>query len=263
MFIDLALNRDIQGLEKSIIHDSPKQENLLSLPTGNLGDPIEVSDESEESMQHREPMQSPLTSQNKQSASVKQQNISFVSSSDIISDCFHVDLNNGNSEAIYLKKEVKLTLPKAKKNTKDPSTPALTSFNLPSFIGADKFSLAGGADLIPLSRLDSKDPKIHSSTESTGSRPHLNICEARPFLSKISSYDDITITPTGPVPFHKKIRKHHKKLKKLKDGKIKKKKEKKNKSKEKEITENKTDRKLKEIEKKQKKEKKEKDKQVS
>ncbi|XP_032311788.1 uncharacterized protein LOC6505487 isoform X2 [Drosophila ananassae] len=273
---NLALNRDVKGLGNLIIHDPQKQEKSLSLPTGNLGDPIEVSDESDESMQHRDSRRSPLISQNKQLSSVHQQNPSYVSSSDTRRDGLHVDLNNGlhtlplisNSEAIYLKKEVKLSLPKVKKNTKEPSTtPGLTSFNLPNFIGADKFSLAGGADLIPLSRLDfgSKDPKIHSSNESSGSHPQLNIYEARPFLSKISSYDDITITPTGPVPFEVKIRKHHKKLKKIKDGKIKKKKDKKNKSKEKdrvEITQNKSDRKHKELERKQKKEKKEKDKQI-
>ncbi|XP_043069606.1 uncharacterized protein DDB_G0284459 isoform X4 [Drosophila bipectinata] len=262
-----ALNRDVYGLENSCIQDSHKQEKLLSLPTGNLGDPIEVSDESDESMQHRERKLSPIISQTKKLSSMQQQNLSYVSSSDTLKD---MDSNNDpdtlslttNSEAIFLKKQVKLTLPKVKKNTKDPSTPSLTSFNLSSFIGADKFSLAGGADLIPLSRLDCglKETKMSSSNEYSGPRPQFNICEARPFLSKISSYDDITITSTGPVPIDVKIRKHHKKLKKLKDGKIKKKKEKKNKYKGKERIEvNKSDRKHKETERKHKKERKDKE----
>ncbi|KAH8342755.1 hypothetical protein KR084_006073, partial [Drosophila pseudotakahashii] len=256
--------------------------------SGNLGDPIEVSDDSDESIQNRQMVQrkSPLSSpSHDRSGLVQPQSQSFTPSSSISEDKTHVDLRNvlpssSSSESIKkLKKPVKLNLPDVKNIIHTaPSTSSFQQFNLPNFMGGDKFSLAGGADLIPLSRMDCgsaySSQKVPSSSltgnVASGVNPilsnHMNISEEQQFLPTFSNYEDITITPTGALSLDLKVRKHHKKLKKLKEGKIKKKKDKKDKSKKKDrigIASYKPDRKIKGLDKKQKKEKKkEKEKQI-
>ncbi|XP_017010900.2 uncharacterized protein Taf3 isoform X2 [Drosophila takahashii] len=244
--------------------------------SGNLGDPIEVSDDSDESIQNRQMVQrkSPLSSPSHAKAGLVQPQ----SQSAICEDKTHVDLRNvlpssSSSESIKkLKKPVKLTLPDVKNIIHTaPPTSSFQQFNLPNFMGGDKFSLAGGADLIPLSRMDCgsaySSQKVPSSSltgnVASGVNPllssHMNISEEQQFLPTFSNYEDITITPTGALSLDLKMRKHHKKLKKLKEGKIKKKKDKKDKSKKKDrigIASFKPDRKIKGLDKKQKKEKK-------
>ncbi|XP_044316492.1 transcription initiation factor TFIID subunit 3 isoform X2 [Drosophila rhopaloa] len=254
--------------------------------SGNLGDPIEVSDDSDESIQNRQLAQrkSPLSSPILPRSSLIQP-LSFAPSTSICEDDSHLDIRNNllssSSESIKkLKKPVKMTLPDVKNIIHaSPSSSSFPQFNLPNFMGGgDKFSLAGGADLIPLSRVDCgsaySSHKVPSSSltgaATSGINPiltnHMNISEEQKFLPTFANYEDITITPTGAMSIDLKGRKHHKKLKKIKDGKIKKKKDKKDKSKRKDrigITSYKTDRKIKGLEKKQKKEKKkDKDKQI-
>jgi len=254
--------------------------------SGNLGDPIEVSDDSDESIQNRQLVQnrSPLPSPNNARASlVQSQSQSFAPSSSLCEDKNQLDLrntmsNSSSSEAIKkLKKSVKLNLPDVKNiiHTAAPQS-SFPQFNLPNFIGGDKFSLAGGADLIPLARIDCgsaySSQKVPSSSLTGGVASGVNpilpnhISEDQQFMPTFSNYDDITITPTGALSVDLKVRKHHKKPKKIKDGKIKKKKDKKDKSKRKDragIASYKSDRKIKGLDKKQKKEKKkDKEKQV-
>ncbi|XP_016944177.2 uncharacterized protein Taf3 isoform X2 [Drosophila suzukii] len=247
--------------------------------SGNLGDPIEVSDDSDESIQNRQLVQnrSPLPSPNNARASlVQSQSQSFAPPSSLCEDKNQLDLrntmsNSSSSEAIKkLKKSVKLNLPDVKNiiHTAAPQS-SFPQFNLPNFIGGDKFSLAGGADLIPLARIDCgsaySSQKVPSSSLTGGVASGVNpilpnhISEDQQFMPTFSNYDDITITPTGALSVDLKVRKHHKKPKKIKDGKIKKKKDKKDKSKRKDragIASYKSDRKIKGLDKKQKKEKK-------
>ncbi|XP_039496606.1 uncharacterized protein LOC120454923 isoform X2 [Drosophila santomea] len=178
---------------------------------------------------------------------------------------------NSNESIKKFKKPVKLSFPDVKSVTHTPSPPSFSQFNLPNFMGGDKFSLAGGADLIPLSRTSSsanssKIAPFSSLGESNTLPNQMKISEEHHILSTFSNYDDITITPTGLTALEPKMRKHHKKLKKVKEGKIKKKKEKKDKSKRKDrfgLPSFKSDRKIKANDKRQKKEKKkDKDKQI-
>ncbi|XP_052854948.1 uncharacterized protein LOC128263785 [Drosophila gunungcola] len=255
--------------------------------SGNLGDPIEVSDDSDESIQNRQLVEkkSSLTSPSHPRSSLLQiQPQPFAPPTPVCEDESHLDLRNilpssCNESIKKFKKPVKLTLPDVKNFIHAaPSPSAFPQFNLPNFMGGDKFSLAGGADLIPLSRVDCgsaySSHKVPSSSLTGGATSgvspiipsRMNITEEQQFLPTYSNYEDITITPTGATTLDLKVRKHHKKLKKIKDGKIKKKKDKKDKAKRKDrigITSYKTDRKIKGLDKKQKKEKKrDKDKQI-
>ncbi|XP_050742974.1 transcription initiation factor TFIID subunit 3 isoform X2 [Drosophila biarmipes] len=247
--------------------------------SGNLGDPIEVSDDSDESIQNRQIVQkkSPLTSPNHAKSSlVQSQHQTFATPSPLCEDKNQMDLRNvlpntSPSESIKkLKKSVKLNLPDVKNFIQiAPSQSSFPQFNLPNFIGGDKFSLAGGADLIPLARIDCgsaySSHKVPSSSltggVASGVIPILpnHISEDQQFMPTFPNYEDISITPTGALSLDPKVRKHHKKPKKIKEGKIKKKKDKKDKSKRKDrvaLASNKSDRKIKGLDKKQKKEKK-------
>lgn len=131
----------------------------------------------------------------------------------------------------------------AKQTTATPTTP----FNI-NFMGSDKFSLAGGADLIPLSRIDSglaysslTVPSTSLAVGATSGAPTATAADATgpatsaaaavdPHFLGALGYDDLTITPTNSMTISElKIRKLHKKFKKPKEGKIKKKKDKKEK----------------------------------
>ncbi|KAH8373750.1 hypothetical protein KR009_009397, partial [Drosophila setifemur] len=284
----------ILNLGGALIRVDPAQQKpkvkLLPQATGNLGDPIEVSDDSDESLQNKKlfgPRISPLSSPNQGRSNLLQpQHLQYAQSSPAVAEELNIDTNNisqampfvSTCESIQrFKKAVKLSLPDVKNiiNTASSSS-SFPSFNLPNFLGGDKFSLAGGADLIPLSRVDCgsaySSQKVPASSLSAGAtsgsspaRPsYFTICEEQQFLPTLTSFEDITITPTGTLSMDMKIRKHHKKLKRIKEGKIKKKKDKKEKSKGKDridIMQYKTDRKIKGLDKKQRKEKK-KDKQV-
>ncbi|SPP89007.1 transcription initiation factor TFIID subunit 3 isoform X1 [Drosophila guanche] len=258
--------------------------------TGNLGDPIEVSDDSDESTQNRKQIiptnlgrTSTLQSQLLPHATTPATSID--DSQHHSKDILHPSISPNSCESIKkFKKQSKLGHQDVKmlSSTDTPScnTPCFPEFNMPSFKGGDKFSLAGGADLIPLSRLEcglaysSQTVPVTSlsagATSASGLvSAHMNVSEDQQFMPSFSSYEDITITPTsrlskGQLTDEQKMRKLHKKLKKPKEGKVKKKKEKKDKVKEKErngSSIHKSEKKIKGPDKKQKKEKK-KDKQI-
>lgn len=210
--------------------------------TGNLGDPIEVSDDSDEALENsRKPLLTPKPE-----------------APESFEDKSHLDLRNilplppppssGDRDKVKkFKSPVKLSLinsaPPSSSSTSTSfisSTSAFPSrFQLPNFIGGgDKFSLAGGADLIPLSRVDCGSAYSSQKVPSNSLTAQQNVNDDhQSFMPKFPTYEDITITPTGVTVSSTdlKQRKHHKKLKKIKDGKIKKKKDKKEKSKEKDL----------------------------
>ncbi|KAH8269796.1 hypothetical protein KR018_008130, partial [Drosophila ironensis] len=247
------------------------------LATGNLGDPIEVSDDSDESMQNKKHLigiSSPYSSHGR--SSMLQPTMAcgppLLTNSEEVhrdpkSEIYTMPFLKDSEPIQTLQKTMKLSLPDVKNiiNTTSANT-SFSPFNLPSFKGGDKFSLAGGADLIPLSRTvtSSKVLRAPSASLSSAHPSQLHICEDQPFLNPLSNFENITIIPTGTVSLDLKMRKHHKKLKKLKEGKIKKKKDKKDKVKGKDRSGTisyKLDGKIKGADKKQKKEKK-RDKQV-
>ncbi|XP_017051393.2 uncharacterized protein LOC108095031 isoform X2 [Drosophila ficusphila] len=271
-------------LDNTFANATPKSKTRpLVQASGNLGDPIEVSDDSDESLQNRQPpaqRKSPQCSPGHARSSLVQSQ--YLSLSSISEDVCHADFKrivpalNSSESVAKVKKPVKLNLPDVKRIIHTPSPTTFPQFqNFSNFIGGDKYSLAGGADLIPLSRVDSgsaySSQKVPSSSLTGGASlainpilKNFNISEEQKCLPPTSSYEDITITPTGSSSLNLKVRKHHKKLKKLKEGKIKKKKDKKDKSKKKDrltIPSYNSDRKIKGLDKKPKKEKK-KDKQV-
>ncbi|XP_017033629.3 uncharacterized protein Taf3 isoform X1 [Drosophila kikkawai] len=190
--------------------------------TGNLGDPIEVSDEdSDEAIEKGRMPETPQSFQDKS------------------------QLDLSNILAIPDKKikgPVKLSLITSASSTSATSISAKSQFSprfqLPTFMGGgDKFSLAGGADLIPLSRVDCGSAYSSQKVPSNSlTAQHYTNDDHQSFLPKFPTYEDITITPTGVASSTDlKLRKHHKKLKKIKEGKVKKKKDKKEKSKEKDL----------------------------
>ncbi|XP_041674445.1 uncharacterized protein LOC108102367 isoform X2 [Drosophila eugracilis] len=264
-----------------------KAKRALAQASGNFGDPIEVSDDSDESIQNKKSVKkkSPFPSPNRiASKSIHSHSSSFGHSISKCEDKTVVDLRNiltvtSNESNEKFKKSVKLSIPDVKTIINTASTPStFPQFNLPNFTGGDKFSLAGGADLIPLSRIDCgsaySSHKVPSSSLAGGATSglnsilpnHITISEEQQFLPPYSNYEDITITPTDTLSLDLKARKHHKKLKKLKEGKVKKKKNKKDKSKRKDrmgVTSCTTDKKIRGLDKRQKKErKKDKDKQI-
>ncbi|XP_022217521.1 transcription initiation factor TFIID subunit 3 isoform X2 [Drosophila obscura] len=260
--------------------------------TGNLGDPIEVSDDSDESTQNKKQ----LSPTNLGRSSMLQPQLlpyaitpatsiddSLLHSKDIL---HHSISPNFCESTKKFKKQSKLGHPDVKvlasSATPSCNTPCFPQFNMPNFKGGDKFSLAGGADLIPLSRLECglaySSQTVPATSLSAGATSgsgsglvptQLNISEDQQFMPSFSSYEDITITPTNTLAMGQgrdelKMRKLHKKLKKPKEGKVKKKKDKKDKLKEKERNGSnihKIEKKIKGPDKKQKKEKK-KDKQI-
>ncbi|XP_026839035.1 uncharacterized protein LOC6555810 isoform X2 [Drosophila erecta] len=267
--------------EKSSAQATSKMNTKpLKQASGDPDDPIEVSDDSDESLHNTQMVQrkTPISSPTYVRTSfAESQPPSFISATSIGEDKSNMELRNlvslsSNESIKKLKKPVKLSFPDVKSvtHTLSPHS-SFPQFNLPNFMGGDKFSLAGGADLIPLSRMSgsANSTKIASFSSLGGSNivpNQMKISEEHRILSTFSNYEDITITPTGPMALEPKIRKHHKKLKKVKEGKIKKKKEKKDKSKRKDrigLPSFKSDRKIKATDKRQKKEKKkDKDKQI-
>ncbi|XP_039496605.1 uncharacterized protein LOC120454923 isoform X1 [Drosophila santomea] len=263
------------SLEKPSAQATSKMNTKpLKQASGDPDDPIEVSDDSDESLHNRQMVQrKPPISCPTYTSFAESQTSSIISATFIGEEKSNMELRNINSnESIKkFKKPVKLSFPDVKSVTHTPSPPSFSQFNLPNFMGGDKFSLAGGADLIPLSRTSSsanssKIAPFSSLGESNTLPNQMKISEEHHILSTFSNYDDITITPTGLTALEPKMRKHHKKLKKVKEGKIKKKKEKKDKSKRKDrfgLPSFKSDRKIKANDKRQKKEKKkDKDKQI-
>nr|ACJ13260.1 RE58915p [Drosophila melanogaster] len=238
--------------------------------SGNPDDPIEVSDDSDESMHNRQMVQrkTPISSPTYVKTSFAELNpSSFTSAASNGEEKSKMDLRNivslsSNEPLKKFKKLVKQSFPDVKSV---PHTPASHSsfpqFNLPNFMGGDKFSLAGGADLIPLSRVSDSEysSKIVPFSSLGGTIPNqIKISEEHNIFSTFSNYEDITITPTGLTSLEPKMRKHHKKLKKVKEGKNKKKKEKKDKSKKADqigLPSFKSDRKIKANDKRQKKRK--------
>ncbi|XP_015044235.1 transcription initiation factor TFIID subunit 3 isoform X3 [Drosophila pseudoobscura] len=263
--------------------------------TGNLGDPIEVSDDSDESTQNKKqlvPRQSPTNLG--RSNMIQPQLLPYATTQATSIDdsqlhsrgILHPPVSPNSCEPIKkFKKQSKLEHSDVKmlaNTTPSCNTPCFPQFNMPNFKGGDKFSLAGGADLIPLSRLECglsySSQTVPATSLSAGATSgsssglvpaQLNISEDQKFMPSFSSYEDITITPTSTLSMGQgadelNMRKLHKKLKRPKEGKVKKKKDKKDKSKEKErngSTIHKSEKKIKGPDKKQKKEKK-KDKQI-
>lgn len=261
---DAKLNSDIIGKDMSHIINiskctssreilnqpkSPRSTNAIkaiaSTATGNLGDPIEVSDDSNDTnLNIHHPHTFVFNSGRCQAFTnpeTEKHNIANTRS---------VITNPTSQSYIYdskqLKKLTKSSSVSLKTNHPDNNLLS-SSFNI-NYIGNDKFSLAGGADLIPLSRIDSGQAYSSQTVPSnsltacstSGSLPSFSLsqteesnCGSNP--TKFVNYDDITITPTNSYALHDvKINKLHKKLKKAKEGKIKKKKEKKDKTKNKE-----------------------------
>ncbi|KAH8283413.1 hypothetical protein KR054_010835, partial [Drosophila jambulina] len=192
--------------------------------TGNLGDPIEVSDEdSDDAIEKGKKPETPQSFEDK------------------------LDLRNilpMADKVKNFKSPVKLSLissaPPSASSTSSISatTPFPPQFQLPTFMGGgDKFSLAGGADLIPLSRVDCGSAYSSQKVPSNSlTAQHYTNDDHQSFLPKFPLYEDITITPTGVVSSTDlKQRKHHKKPKKMKEGKVKKKKDKKEKTKERDL----------------------------
>ncbi|XP_033168053.1 uncharacterized protein LOC117146242 isoform X2 [Drosophila mauritiana] len=252
---------------------------LAKEASGNPDDPIEVSDDSDESLHNRMMVQrkTPISSPTYVKTSFAElHSSSLTSATSIDEEKSKMDLRNivslnTNEPLKKFKNLVKQSFPDVKSVTHTPPPhSSFPQFNLPNFMGGDKFSLAGGADLIPLSRMSDSEysSKIVPFSSLGGTIPNqIKVSEDHHILSTFSNYEDITITPTGLTSLEPKIRKHHKKLKKVKEGKNKKKKEKKDKSKKTDqigLTFFKSDRKIKAYDKKQKKEKKkDKDKQFN
>ncbi|EDW83592.2 uncharacterized protein Dwil_GK13694 [Drosophila willistoni] len=276
---------------------SPFSSKLKSLSaTGNLGDPIEVSDDSDESAAAPasiktsqlspavggfdglvgrpniiQPSQLPYTVAGTPNlispvpaASTKSDTINQLPITPMPRNTPIFDPSPAVSKK--LKKQTKpCDLPTAlpSPNPAAPTGPSISPspFNLHSLMGSDKYSLAGGADLIPLSRVESglayssQTVPVTSlavgATSGTSAVPpaqlNLNVSEEiqaqrphQPFMPNFGSFEDITITPANPAlniagsADELRSRKLHKKLKKPKEGKIKKKKDKKDKSKSKE-----------------------------
>ncbi|EDV90972.1 GH23929 [Drosophila grimshawi] len=252
--------------------------------TGNLGDPIEVSDDSNDDDESKS-----KSKNNKQIGAfpyahgLKSNLIqpSNISNSGLrqLNESAHSSLLNANqminspiSDSKQFKKDAKAGATKLNQTDSKvlalaagsphsqsqthpnthPHTTHTSPFNI-NFMSSDKFSLAGGADLIPLSRVDSGlayssltvpatslTAGATSGSMPSSAAPH---AEDQSFMSNFVgsvNYDDITITPTNNMQISElKLHKLHKKIKKPKDGKIKKKKDKKDKTRSKEKSEEK------------------------
>lgn len=223
---------------------SPAIKTLPSTATGNLGDPIEVSDDSNDTDLN-------VTNKNKEPISALPPHTFVFKSSKCqtfanpkTEKSASVQPHSGFTSQLYSpdsKQLKKLTNPTSAslKTNHHPDTNILSSpFNI-NYMGNDKFSLAGGADLIPLSRIDSGQAYSSQTVPSTsltagstsGALPNSPSNSGSNFIASVK-YDDITITPTSSIQLHDlKMNKLHKKLKKTKEGKVKKKKDKKEKTK--------------------------------
>lgn len=225
-------------------------KTVVSTATGNLGDPIEVSDDSNDTNLNDTNQKEHITElpQTFVFNSGRCQAITNPETDKHIITNAHSVISNPTpqsyiSDSKQLKKMTKSSSASLKANHPDNNLLS-SSYNI-NYMGNDKFSLAGGADLIPLSRIDSGQAYSSQTVPSnsltagstSGSLPSFSVsqteesnCGLNP--SKFVNYDDITITPTSSYALHDiKINKLHKKFKKTKDGKVKKKKDKKDKTK--------------------------------
>ncbi|XP_060661084.1 uncharacterized protein LOC132794855 isoform X3 [Drosophila nasuta] len=283
--MEIKSGKNVQGLSKSAhfnqrlgIRSKGQHDKLLinklekskttKVGTGKLGDPIEVSDDSNDNDES-----------NIQQKTDKINSDGFLHSSkkfDISHP--HSVISNPSSIAADFNQFKKLATIKV--NPLECSSPlsvipqsSSSAFNI-NFMGNDKFSLAGGADLIPLSCVDSglayssrtvpvtsltAGATSESSVQTHGlSSEHSFVCN----MVNSINYDDITITPTNNLNnslSDLKLHKLHKKPKKTKEGKSKKKKDKKDKTKSKDKGDDKSMsmvEKPKSVDKKQKKDKK-------
>lgn len=256
--------------------------------TGNLGDPIEVSDDSNDdasnahikkehnidgAMQKSSIIQ-PMNLQQQFENSHSYSMIANSSLSPTIADLKQLKKLTKGVQPIKINQLESNSLSVGPSSSSShPSSHPSSSFNI-NFMGNDKFSLAGGADLIPLSCVDSglaySSKTVPVTSLAAGATSESSAQSLAPpsktdaehnYLSNFVgsvNYDDITITPTK-ASNELKLYKLHKKSKKPKEGKIKKKKDKKDKTKSKEKNDEKSLLKLdkpKSLDKKQKKEKK-------
>ncbi|KAL7726693.1 hypothetical protein ACLKA6_012771 [Drosophila palustris] len=246
--------------------------------SGNLGDPIEVSDDSNDDAANAQvKKEHNIDAVQQKSSIIQPMNLQpQFESSHPFSMMANSSLSPTIADLKQLKKLTKAAQPikinqlesSAMSVGPSPSHPT-SSFNI-NFMGNDKFSLAGGADLIPLSCVDSglayssktvPLTSLAAGATSESSAPPAKTDPEHNYLSNFVgsvNYDDITITPTKTLN-DLKLHKLHKKSKKPKEGKIKKKKDKKDKTKSKEKNDDKSLLKMdkpKGLDKKQKKEKK-------
>ncbi|XP_032588950.1 uncharacterized protein LOC6585799 isoform X2 [Drosophila mojavensis] len=249
------------------------QAKLLSAATGNVGDPIEVSDsDSNDGESKANNSLSPRHKSNiKQPSSLMNPGIGIeacqlyaINSNPLLQPQFN---RQPHTETLKMRQTDENLLSVAPPPpqpttatatataaaaaevgaaaTKQTTAATTTPFKI-NFMGSDKFSLAGGADLIPLSRIDSglaysslTVPSTSLALGATSGAPTTTSADAiapttaaaaEPHFLGTLGYDDLTITPTNSMTISElKIRKLHKKFKKPKEGKIKKKKDKKDK----------------------------------
>ncbi|KAH8403617.1 hypothetical protein KR222_009720, partial [Zaprionus bogoriensis] len=221
---------------------------IVSTGTGNLGDPIEVSDDSNDTELNMIP--------NKELPSIYELKSNKIQPSKFFNpDIEHHTMNpqpiitNPSSISSFAdyKQFQKMTNSASgslKVNQPDKNNLVVDAppFNI-SYMGNDKFSLAGGADLIPLSRIDSglaySSQTVPATSLTAGSSTGsitsyvMSKTEESNFVSNFIgsvNYDDVTITPTNSMTVNDITMMKHKKIKKTKDGKIKKKKDKKDKT---------------------------------
>ncbi|ALC48138.1 bip2 [Drosophila busckii] len=256
---DFSIASNLIPENRGKLYIDSSRNKASAIGSGSLGDPIEVSDDSsDETMTRNQNFGNmPCVTSLKQSLSHSQ--------AQYIETSTHqqgVPPNSNTSPSLsqqsvmtdsnYLKK-MKKTIKAFGKSDNNNIGTAMTSASTPShtfnvnFLGNDKFSLAGGADLIPLSRVDSglaySLQTVPASSLTAGATsgsidlpsPNTKTLDDSSFSSSIigtTSYDDITIIPTNNMNLGElKMKKMHKKLKKPKGNKIKKKKDKKDKSK--------------------------------
>lgn len=247
----------------------------IKTPITLNNEPIEVSDDSDETNQPPPPekkqLHPPLTNAAHLGGQQPQQQQSTHHNSFNMDDMFvanavpnlsskPLEAEISNKELKKLKKQVKKSaLPNMNALKTDNKVEALTSAAAAGGVG----KLAGGADLIPLtstglayssknipynSLTANANPSFHTHKTDFSNNAVTATAAAPPPSSSNSVFDNLTITAAIPMTSSsantafdlQKKRKEHKKLKKLKElkeGKIKKKKDKKDKNKSKERSE--------------------------
>ncbi|ACY70478.1 hypothetical protein DVIR88_6g0015 [Drosophila virilis] len=230
------------------IDRSIKAIKSAAAATGNVGDPIEVSDDSndDESKAIKKNQQIPDYPQAHALKSGLIQPSNLLNSGPMQHlESSHLYAMNASAlhspipDGILFNKQAKPAALKVTQPENNLSAANPTPFNI-NFMGNDKFSLAGGADLIPLSRVDSgmaysslTVPATSLAAGATSGSVPIHAASDAPehhFVGSLN-YDDVTITPTNSLSISEqlKVRKLHKKLKKPKEGKMKRKKDKKDK----------------------------------
>ncbi|KAH8272442.1 hypothetical protein KR044_002967, partial [Drosophila immigrans] len=258
-----------KGIEDAILIQKMDKLKTTTVGTGNLGDPIEVSDDSNDNN----------VSNNGQKGG-KSKSDGFLQNPNIRTSIQKFDSSSNPYSIMANPISSFKKLPAFKMNQHESMNPlsvvpssSSSAFNI-NFIGNDKFSLAGGADLIPLSCVDSglaySSRTVPATSLAAGATSEVTLQTLAqpsennfvPNLVGSSSFDDITITPTNN-PSNSlndlKLHKLHKKPKRTKEGKSKKKKDKKDKTKNKDKCDEKSSSKidkLKYVDRKQKKDKK-------